>query len=166
VLRAEGLHGGPVAGLDLVLGEGLTVVTGEPECGTTTLLRLLAGTQQPDRGTVSGATTVLLEAPPGTEWAREDLVVGALGAPHLIGREMWAMSGGERQRARLANALASPAEVLLLDEPLGLLDAAGRDMVLDALHADGRPVLMACKSDLTALDVADQVLTMADGRLT
>lgn len=165
-LRAIGLYGGPVAGLDLELGPGLTVVTGEPECGTTTLLRLLAGEQQPDGGMVSGGPVALLGAPPGFEWDRHDVAQHALDAPHLVGREMWTLSGGERQRVRLANLLAGDAAVLLLDEPLGLLDERGRNQALAALTADGRPVLIACKSDPKALEAADQVLTMAEGRLS
>jgi ABC-type sugar transport system ATPase subunit len=152
-------------GLDLVLGPGLTVLTGEPDCGTSTLLRLLAGVEQPDAGVVEGGPAALLDAPPGTEWRADDLVQRALGAPHLLGRRTGAMSAGERQRVRIANLLAGAAPVLLLDEPLGLLDAPGRQLVMDTLSADGRPVLMACKSDPSVHASADRVLTMVSGRL-
>ena len=165
-LRAIGLYGGPVTGLDLELGPGLTVVTGEPECGTSTLLRLLAGEQAPERGTVAGGPVGLLGTPPGFEWSDHEVAKHALGAPHLVGREMWTLSGGERQRVRLATFLACDAVVLLLDEPLGLLDERGRDQALAALQADGRPVLIACKSDPKALEVADRVVTLAGGVLT
>ncbi|MFN2540481.1 MAG: ATP-binding cassette domain-containing protein [Mycobacteriales bacterium] len=165
-LRATGLYGGPVAGLDLELGPGLTVVTGEPECGTSTLLRLLAGDQRPEQGTVDGSTVAFLSSPPGDEWAAHDVAQHALEAPHLIGRELWTLSGGERQRVRLATLLAQDGGVLLLDEPLGLLDERGRDQALAALKRDGRPVLIACKSDPKALEVADRVLTLANGTVT
>jgi ABC-type multidrug transport system ATPase subunit len=165
-LTATDVHGGIVAGVDLVLRPGLTVVTGEPECGTSTLLRLLAGEQAPDRGSVTGGPVALLGTPPGFEWSDHEVAVRALAAPHLVGREMWTLSGGERQRVRLANLLASDAEVLLLDEPLGLLDEVGRRRALQALAADNRPVLVACKSDRGALEVADRVLVLADGRLS
>jgi ABC-type multidrug transport system ATPase subunit len=165
-LVARGLSGGPVQDLDLELAAGLTVVTGEPECGTSTLLRLLAGEQHPDGGTVSGATVALLGTPPGTEWSDHDQARHGLLSPHLVGREMWTLSGGERQRVRLATLLARDADVLLLDEPLGLLDERGRDQALEALRADGRPVLIACKSDPKAIEVADRVLVLADGRVS
>ena len=142
------------------------MVTGEPECGTSTLLRLLAGEQRPDRGTIAGGRIALLGAPPGFEWADHDVAQHALDAPHLIGREMWTLSGGERQRVRLATLLATAAEVLLLDEPLGLLDERGSDHALAALKGDGRPVLVACKSDPKALVAADRVLVLAAGTLT
>jgi ABC-type cobalamin/Fe3+-siderophores transport system ATPase subunit len=165
-LAARGLCGGPITDLDLELGPGLTVVTGEPECGTSTLLRLLAGEQAPERGTVAGGVVALLGTPPGFEWSDHDVAQHALEAPHLIGREMWTLSGGERQRVRLATFLAREVDVLLLDEPLGLLDERGRDQALAALTADSRPVLIACKSDPKALQVADRVLTLAAGGLT
>ena len=77
---------------------------------------------------------------------------------------MWTLSGGERQRVRIATLLASDAEHLLLDEPLGLLDSRGIEVALTALKADGRPVLIACKS--VPVTTADRVLTMTDGRLS
>ena len=165
-LRASGLTCGPIQSLDLDLQAGLTVVTGEPECGTSTLLRLLAGEQDPDHGAVERTTVAYLSTPPGHEWTDHEVATRALGAPHLVGREMWAMSGGERQRVRLANLLAQDADVLLLDEPLGLLDEVGRRAVVEALKADGRPVLVAIKSDAAILGAADRVLTLVDGRLT
>jgi ABC-type multidrug transport system ATPase subunit len=166
VLRASDLCGGTVAGVDLELGPGLTVLTGEPECGTSTLLRLLAGEQRPDRGSVEGDPVALLGAPPGFEWSDHDVAKHALGAPHLVGRQMWTLSGGERQRVRLATFLATDAQVLLLDEALGLLDERGCIEALAALKADGRPVLLACKSDPRALQEADRVLVLAGGALT
>lgn len=163
-LVVRGLTGGPVRGLDLDLGPGLTVVTGEPECGTSTLLRLLAGTQRPDPGSVDGGSVALLDAPPGTEWADADVAQHSF-EPHLLGREMWTLSGGERQRVRLATFLAGDAGHLLLDEPFGLLDVRGRDQAVQRLRADGRPVLVVCKSDPSVQGAADRVLEMADGRL-
>jgi ABC-type sugar transport system ATPase subunit len=166
VLTCSGIVAGPIQGASFVLAPGLTVLTGQPGCGTSTLLRVLAGVEPRTAGTIDVSSVALLETPPGTEWSDHDVVERALGADHLVGREMWAMSGGERQRVRLANLLASDAQVLLLDEPLGLLDAGGRRRVLDVLRADGRPMLIACKSDEAVLAAADQVLTLADGLIT
>jgi sulfonate transport system ATP-binding protein len=165
VLVAEGLVCGPVQGADLVLVAGLTVLTGDHGCGTSTLLRLLAGRQVPDAGTVRGGPAALLPEPPGDDWHPSDVVRHALQAPHLVGRAMEAMSSGERQRVRLATLLARDEPVLLLDEPLGYLDDRGVQQVLEALAADGRPMLLVSKADTRPAAGADRVLTMVSGRL-
>ena len=161
---AAGLVLGPLDGVDLWLDPGLTVLVGEHGCGATTLLRVLAGLS-PAAGTVSGESTCFLAMPPGDEWERDAVVTEALGAPHLVGREMGSMSAGERQRVRLAGVLASTAEVLLLDEPLGFLDVGGVTQVLDVLVADGRPVLAVCKSEPRAAAAAARVVRLDGGRL-
>jgi ABC-type cobalamin/Fe3+-siderophores transport system ATPase subunit len=164
-LRATGLVAGPLLGVDLELGPGLTVLVGEAECGASTLLRVLAGVQVPNAGSVTGGPCTLLGAPPGDEWEPDEVVVAALAAPHLIGREMGSMSSGERQRVRLAGVLSDTSPVLLLDEPLGYLDELSLRMVVRTLKDDGRPVLVVCKADPRAAEAADRVVTLVDGRL-
>ncbi|MDP3711122.1 MAG: hypothetical protein Q8R60_01390 [Mycobacteriales bacterium] len=153
-VRAAGTD--PDVSVDVVLLPRLVVVDGEPGCGTTSALRLLA----------AAGGCALLTAPPGDEWTDSDVAVDALGAPHLAGREMWTLSGGERQRVRLAGALAD-ARPLLLDEPLGYLDDRAVAEALAALRtaATTRAVLVVCKTDARAAAAADLVVTMAEGHL-
>lgn len=165
-LTAVGITIGPLRGLDLDLAPGITVLTGDDACGTTLLLRVLAGQVEPDAGHVARGRCLLLETPPGEEWSPEETVAEALGAPHLLGRHMGSMSSGERQRVRLANALSSDAEVLLLDEPFGHLDGSGSFALLEALRRDGRPALVVAKTSQHAVGAADRVLDLAGGRLT
>lgn len=163
-------------GLQLSLAAGeVVVVDGEDGCGASTLLRVLAGEQPADAGTVTGRGA-LLGPPPGDEWDDAD-VAGELAAPADLAalglrsppdREMWMLSAGERQRVRLARVLADPAPVLLLDEPLAALDAAGVHAVLEQLRgraAAASGLLVVAKGDPRAARVADRVLWLADGRL-
>lgn len=78
------------------------------------------------------------------------------------------LSGGERQRAAVAAALYTQAPVILADEPTAALDRErGRAvMALLADHAHQRSAaVLVCTHDERALDLADRVLRIEDGRL-
>ena len=96
-------------------------------------------------------------------------VAGAIRAVGLEGyehREPHTLSGGEKQRTALAGLLAVEPEILVLDEPTSMLDAAGRREVLGRLEA--------LRSDKTVLHVthhleelmdADRILVLNGGEL-
>ena len=58
-----------------------------------------------------------------------------VGLSHLAHRDVNQLSGGERQRAVIARALASEADLLLLDEPLVGMDRASRSSLLKLLDS-------------------------------
>ena len=115
-------------------GDRLGVV-GINGTGKSTLLRVLAGTQDPDSGQVRrgrGARIGVLDQdaalPSGTVreavgagWEAE-AVLDRLGMGGLIDRPVGELSGGQAKRVALARVLASPAELLILDEPTNHLD--------------------------------------------
>lgn len=73
------------------------------------------------------------------------------------------LSGGERRQLSLARAVASGLPVLLLDEPTEGLDHAARARVVDAiLRLRETHVLVAASHDRALLDVADDVIHLAD----
>ncbi len=77
-----------------------------------------------------------------------------------------ALSGGEKQRVSVARALASPAELILADEPTGNLDSRTSAQVVETLrrlaHEEDRAVFVVTHDPgLRAL--ADQVIQMRDG---
>lgn len=84
-------------------------------------------------------------------------------------RAVASLSGGERQRVALARALAPEPEVLLLDEPLGSLDRALRERLLDDLVAvldrAGVTVIHVTHDRAEAFAGADRVALLRGGRL-
>ena len=79
------------------------------------------------------------------------------------------LSGGQRQRVALARALAHDPQLLLLDEPLGALDALTRiDMqqLIESLwQARGFTALLVTHDVQEAVALADRVLLIEDGRI-
>ncbi len=96
-------------------------------------------------------------------------VRGAIRAVGLEGyerREPHTLSGGEKQRVALAGLLAVEPEVLILDEPTSMLDAAGRREVFERLEAlRGARTVLHVTHHLEELSEADRVLVLAGGRL-
>src|SRR6202046_3002537 len=144
--------------LGVTAGERIGVV-GENGGGKSTLLKLIAGIEQPDAGTLTrtgdvdvallgqqdeldrDATIreVLVGERADHEWAGDrafrDVLDGLLGGvglerfPAGMDTPVARMSGGERRRIALARLLLEPPELLLLDEPTNHMDVAGVDWV-------------------------------------
>ena len=75
------------------------------------------------------------------------------------------LSGGQIQRLAIASVLILEPDVVLLDEPLGMLDAGGRKEVMDLVEKmkdSGKTVVMATH-DLERIDVFDFVIYMESG---
>jgi iron complex transport system ATP-binding protein len=98
--------------------------------------------------------------------ARECLA--RLGVDHLAARIYTEISGGERQLALIARALAQEAAILILDEPTASLDFGNQLRVLkeiDALKARGFSILMSTHQPEHALRVADRIALLKAGRI-
>ncbi|HWG73438.1 MAG TPA: ATP-binding cassette domain-containing protein [Acidimicrobiales bacterium] len=92
-----------------------------------------------------------------------------LGLNGLEARYPAELSGGQGQRVALARALASPARVLLLDEPLAALDTTLRRALraeLRRLQVDtGMPSVVVTHDPEEAAALADEIVVLAGGRV-
>lgn len=108
-------------------------------------------------------------AQPGREdRLRAAEVIARVGIERLAHRAINEISGGERQLALIARALAQGAEVLVLDEPTANLDYGNKLRVLreiERLRSDGRTILMSTHDPDHALAHADLALLLANGRM-
>jgi len=96
----------------------------------------------------------------------------ALGRLDLLGygeRRLGTLSGGEKQRAVVARALAQEARVVLLDEPTAALDIGHQQQafdLLDSLRGESGLTLVAAMHDLTlAAQYADRMVLLDSGRV-
>lgn len=89
--------------------------------------------------------------------------------PGYAGRDPNTLSGGEQQRVALARALAVSPRLLMLDEPLGALDRALRERLLEdiraVVRAEGLTTLYVTHDQDEAQRVADRVAVLRAGQL-
>jgi iron complex transport system ATP-binding protein len=108
-----------------------------------------------------------LDAPKPSDYAEAEVAIQQAGIAHLRWRSMPSLSGGERQLARLARALAQRPRILLLDEPTNHLDLSNQGRVLQmmrTLAAQEVAVIFTTHDATAAAIVAQSVILMRDGQ--
>ena len=84
-------------------------------------------------------------------------------------RSVTDLSGGEQQRVALARALATRPRMLMFDEPLGALDRALRDHLLEELrqilHESGIPAIYVTHDQEEAFAIADRIALLHEGQI-
>ena len=105
--------------------------------------------------------------PGAADHAAVEAALARLGIAALADRAVTELSGGERQLALIARALAQEAPMLVLDEPTASLDFGNRARVLgelDRLRDAGLSIVFSTHEPEHALVHADRALLLADGR--
>jgi NitT/TauT family transport system ATP-binding protein len=177
-------------GIDLHARPGEFVcIVGASGCGKSTMLNLVAGLEQPTAGSVAvqGRTALMFQEAALFPWLtvagnvdlalrlrgvrraeRRQRVTDLLAVVRLDGfadKRPHELSGGMRQRVALARAFAQDADVLLMDEPFGSLDAMTRDLLHDELESLWRErnltVLFVTHNVREAARLGDRVVVLS-----
>ena len=197
--------------VDLTIEDGeFMTLLGPSGCGKTTTLRVIAGLEKPQSGSIvmDGERIVNAAesffAPPAKRglnlvfqsyalWPHmtvfdnvafglrvkhtpkdeiKKLVESALGRMQIgeyAGRYPSELSGGQQQRVAIARAIATPVELLLLDEPLSNLDAKLRvDMrsELKRLHEEmGTTIIYVTHDQVEALTLSTRIAVFFNGHI-
>ncbi|ABO67954.1 MULTISPECIES: ATP-binding cassette domain-containing protein [Geobacillus] len=180
--------------IDLTVKPGeFIAIIGRSGCGKSTLLRLAAGLETPTSGMIqldgqllhglNTAARVMFQDARLLPWRRvidnvglglkgdwKEQAITVLEQVGLADRAKdWpsVLSGGQRQRVALARALISRPQLLLLDEPLGALDALTRiemQRLIERLWREQRFTALLVTHDVDeAVMLADRVVLIEDG---
>lgn len=89
------------------------------------------------------------------------------GLETLVGEKGVILSGGQKQRVALARALYCDAPILLLDDPISQVDAQTADTIIRTLQRlSGRQTIVMVSHRLSALQYADRIIVLENGRIT
>ena len=100
--------------------------------------------------------------------SRMDRVVKEFHMDNLMGRSIFNLSGGEKQKIACAGVSMLSPEVVVLDEPTSNLDIVGIEMLKEVLlrwKREGKTIVIAEHRLWFLKDIADRVIYMKDGKI-
>ncbi len=184
--------------LQIQAGE-FVVIVGRSGCGKSTLLRLIAELEQPTKGQIRLFSQQKVRQGVGRDdirvmfqehrllpWksvlhnvqlglpkaalSRAKALLNTVGLVDKIKQWPAQLSGGQKQRVALARALAHQPRILLLDEPLGALDALTR-LEMQALierlwREQGFTAVLVTHDVSEAVQLADRIILLDQGHVT
>ena len=111
----------------------------------------------------------LLGTSPEKRRERATQIFERLGLTEIVDRYPFELSGGQQQRVGIARALANNPPIILADEPIGNLDSANAENVLNLLREfnqkDGKTIIMVTHEAWSLKDT-QKVFYMRDGAIT
>ncbi|MDM8544481.1 ATP-binding cassette domain-containing protein [Desulfococcaceae bacterium HSG9] len=196
VMAVKNIHFG-YDPLSLLISDlNMTINTGERICvvgkngkGKTTLLKLLAGKLQPQKGEIKYHNSVVkgffeqtnIQSLVGSNTVEDEILYShadvdrqkarnACGAMMFSGddalKKISVLSGGEKSRVMLGKLLVSPVNLLLLDEPTNHLDMEACDSLLAAIDGFEGAVIMVTHNELFLHALAQRLIVFQDDRVS
>src|SRR4030095_7921087 len=176
---------GRLRDVSLTIPQGVTAVLGWSGAGKTSLLNVLVGFEKPERGILDGPRTLYWSPQSDGLWphatVREHLqivqcpvnrieeLLTAFDLSERAAVRPAELSEGERSRLSVLRALAAPAKVLVMDEPLSHVDPGrvGRywSIIRTVLEADERSLVFSTHSPEAAMSQAQYVVCLREGRV-
>ncbi len=180
--------------IEILAGEFVAIV-GRSGCGKSTLLRSIVGLETPQAGSIELGSAVAETSKPDVRimfqdsrllpWKRilpnvtlgldssrmtdAQNVLAQVGLAERASDWPATLSGGQRQRVALARALVHDPSLMLLDEPLGALDALTRiemqQLIEEIWRSRGFTALLVTHDVAEAITLADRVILIEGGRV-
>jgi sulfonate transport system ATP-binding protein len=180
--------------IEISAGEFVAIV-GRSGCGKSTLLRSVVGLETPQAGVITLGRVAERNGKPDVRvmfqdsrllpWRRilpnvmlgldpalaprAQTVLAQVGLAERANDWPATLSGGQRQRVALARALVHDPNLLLLDEPLGSLDALTRiemqQLIEDVWRSRGFTAMLVTHDVAEAISLADRVILIEGGRV-
>lgn len=157
--------------------------------GKSTLLKLIAGLEEPDDGNIIKANHVVVRYLPQTPVFRDDMtVLEAVLQGNITKENEWTveadaksmltrlgvmdfeqpcgqLSGGQKKRLALVSVLLAPADILVLDEPTNHLDAAMSDWLEEQLKRYRGSIVMVTHDRYFLDSVASRIIEIDKGQI-
>ncbi|EKQ58119.1 MULTISPECIES: ATP-binding cassette domain-containing protein [unclassified Clostridium] len=179
--------------LSIKSGEFVAIV-GKSGCGKSTLLRIISGLDKPSDGVIkldekssikqNNDVRYLFQEARLLPWKNilDNVLIGSQNNKELAENALravglqdkakewpYALSGGQKQRVALARALTSNPKLILLDEPLGALDALTRiemQQLIEKIWLDKKFTVILVTHDVSeAVTLADRVVLIEKGKI-